>query len=555
MNPIGSEKLYFTLTCFYGLNVEKSYEAGDSVLDFVKLNLYSDDKESPFYIDNWSSQFISKDFKFYDIHTVDAIEAGRTETPRVFHLMIDLSEFYAMQESTKPVRLFIKCIDDSGTRPVYTNTFSDVNKNFRFNIKAKGNSSSSDELSNFDAGIVYNKQDVKVYAKDASGAQVESTYINLTTEKLVTEFDYKCYSIDGGTKWKTATKKLTDKNIASMLNKGMTLMLADKFDSKAKQPSDDAAVYTFDTINARPAAPKLKVDYSVYPNASGAAANQWGLTDSNGAALTTDDLALLDFGATDSKGKNLTDAGYGSWPASGGLRVAPLSSGKSVALTYFVRVAPVAGSGEYTPASKVVKIKAKGLQKAPSLKVDYKNEVIKLKKDMSIYFGSNVPSSGTIPALSDSAAAYDDYAGKICKVTTADQAKTGVKIGPYLTNARNTVIIWSEATAKKPASALQTIELAARAETEAKTLTVSKGKLTLPKTYEVYDAEKGKWGSLPKITESCELKIRVKATAKGGKESDTTYAAGEIATLKITYGVYDTAKDKSGITAAEIITD
>ncbi|MBP5330674.1 MAG: hypothetical protein J6Y89_02360, partial [Lachnospiraceae bacterium] len=124
LNPIGTEKLYFTLTCFYGLNVEKSYEAGDSVLDFVKLNLYSDDKESPFYIDTWSSQFVKKDFKFYDIHTVDPIEAGRTETPRVFNLMIDLSEFYAMKASTKPVHLYIKYIDDSGIRPVYTNTFS-----------------------------------------------------------------------------------------------------------------------------------------------------------------------------------------------------------------------------------------------------------------------------------------------------------------------------------------------------------------------------------------------------------------------------------------------
>ena len=56
---------------------------------------------------------------------------------------------------------------------------------------------------------------------------------------------------------------------------------------------------------------------------------------------------------------------------------------------------------------------------------------------------------------------------------------------------------------------------------------------------------------MPKVTETCELKIRLKATAKGGAESDSTFAASEAATLKITFGEYE--EGKQGITAAEIV--
>jgi len=68
-----------------------------------------------------------------------------------------------------------------------------------------------------------------------------------------------------------------------------------------------------------------------------------------------------------------------------------------------------------------------------------------------------------------------------------------------------------------------------------------------------YNAETGKWGKLPAVSASREYKIRLKATAKGGAENDTTFAASSEAKLKITYGVVDAEKKKSGVTAAEIV--
>ena len=147
---------------------------------------------------------------------------------------------------------------------------------------------------------------------------------------------------------------------------------------------------------------------------------------------------------------------------------------------------------------------------------------------------------------------YSDYAGKYI-VVDADMAKTGIDISAYITNERNTILVWSGATKKRAASAVQTIKLAARQSLADQTLKASNGKLKLDKKYEVYNADKDKWGALPKIDDSCELLIRLKATAKGGKETDSSYAASEPATLVITFGEYDRKKGESGITSAQIV--
>ena len=219
-------------------------------------------------------------------------------------------------------------------------------------------------------------------------------------------------------------------------------------------------------------------------------------------------------------------------------------NGKTPKNVYYIRIPAT----ETKPASKVTKFSVTGQQKTPKEKADYKKESIKLKKGEILYFGEEI--KGSLTELSESASTYEDFAGKIVK--GGDSGKV-VDISAYLTDTRNTVLIWTAANAKKPASAIQTLKLAARAPIAAETIACEKGKMKLDKKYEVYDPVKEKWGGAPKVTESEEYKIRLKLTAKGGKENDTTYAAGAEGTLKITYGVYDTAKKKSGITAASIV--
>jgi len=395
-------------------------------------------------------------------------------------------------------------------------------------------------------GIDYTaREDVVIYAKDASGETVETTYINLTKETLTTSLSYTYFSVDGGTKWKKGP--LNEKKFASLLNKGMTFMITDKFDAKAKKPEDDAAVYSFDTIAARPQAPKYKVNYLACADNTGATPGGWILMEASGIVLDSATLAALEIGAAGEDKKSVSEAGYGLWPENGGITLAEMpSTGKQATSVYYVRVKP---SGT-TPASKAVKVSVKGQAKAVTVKINYKNENIKLKEGMIVGFGENAPE--TLTEISADAASYEDYAGKVYIADTKEKASAGVNLSAYLTGSRNKLRVWKTATAKKPASAPFIIEPAARAAIAGETLSVTGGKLKLDKKYEVYDESKQKWGGLPKVSSSCELKVRLKATAKGGKESDSTYAASETAKLVITWGVTNAEKNKQGVTEVKI---
>lgn len=555
LKPIGKGKVQFTVTLDPVMRLMKDYEAGEVVSSghykFVWLS-FGSKTDTPFYSEHgmlFLKEQYGEDYEFYKIRTTEAIAAKNPDPskPRELHLEIDLEEFYCMQTFSRPVDVVVEAMRTDGNwgyERHYGEGAADIN------IVLKGQSGTG--TADFDTGIVYNKKPVILYAKDASGAEVTTTYINLTDETFATELEMKCYSLDGGTKWKAATS-ITDKLLASALNKGMTLVIADKFDSKAKKPSDDATLLTFAEINARPKAPKMKINYMAYPNADpkdAATSWQWGFTDGTDI-LDAETLAKLDVGVAASDKKKVDANGYGSWPAKGGLNVGPLTlAGKQSTTIYFVRTAPVIANDGVTPASKAVKVTAKGLQKAPNIKADYKKEILKAKKDMIIYFGATAPSKLT--ALPKTAKTYEDYEGKSV-VVDKDIAKAGIDVSPYISEFPMTILVWTHATEKKPASAPQTIELAARGDIDAATLTVSKGKLSLDKKYEVYNEEKGKWGSMPKVTESCELKIRLKSTAKVGKTSTTGSAASATAVLAITYGVVDASKGTEGITAAEIV--
>ena len=140
-----------------------------------------------------------------------------------------------------------------------------------------------------------------------------------------------------------------------------------------------------------------------------------------------------------------------------------------------------------------------------------------------------------------------------------EAAKTSVDISNCLqVGARTNFRIWIAASAKKPASAIQEISAAARAAvvTEgAITYNATKHTVTLGKAFEVYDTEKTKWGGIPKVQTAgtYTFRIRKKADAKGGRENDTTYAAGEEMKLVIVYGEYTAGSStKNGILSADV---
>ncbi|MBO7401670.1 MAG: hypothetical protein J6U10_01615, partial [Lachnospiraceae bacterium] len=104
---------------------------------------------------------------------------------------------------------------------------------------------------------------------------------------------------------------------------------------------------------------------------------------------------------------------------------------------------------EDTPASKIVKISVAGQQKAPNLKIDYKKEIVKGKANASI------TCNGIF----------------LAKDMTKDSAKNASELADYLNSSASAELkVWICATAKKPASAVQTINAAKRFDASSLTL-------------------------------------------------------------------------------------
>ncbi len=402
-----------------------------------------------------------------------------------------------------------------------------------------------------------------------------SIKLDLGAEKLFVpeSVAIAAYSVDGGQKWKTASLgSNTGADISKLLNKENTIWLTTSYDKKAKGPTkgtaavaqtadkeavaavEGAVVLKFAKIAARPKAEKLVVNYALFKDATGVTPGEWALTkkDATTTAVKTGlQVALSD----DKKNPNVTKVEevsftWGAFPEEGGLNVEALAEGsKPTKRVYLVRLQPVMEAGKYAPASKPAKVTASSEQKAVKLKADYKKELIKGKENLNVFFGGDI-------SKVDAEKTYtkDAPRGTLMAPMTKEQAKAGVDISTYMTEARESVTLWIGATEKKPATAKQVIKLAARAYLKNEALSPAKGKLKVDsKKYEVLNTEKNKWGSLPKVEASKTLSIRLKATAKGGKEDDTTYAASRNGGLVLGFGPFDEKKlDKKGIVSAMV---
>ena len=431
---------------------------------------------------------------------------------------------------------------------------------------------------------------IPIYPSDKSFGitqyALEGSYLNLTQELLVTKFSYDCYSLDGGKTWKKDSE-ITSKDVGKWFSKNVNILLANGYGSSRKL-ADEAEVYYIGPIHARPKAITLKPDYYSCRDNYALTNGQWTLV-TNDKVPARPDFSMFEFALNSAVGLefslNCSDekaqpfasidevTGYGVWPESGGVFVPSLikngTKEKTQKASVLYRIAPKQDSVtlEYYPASKVKKLSIVSAQKTPKVKVNYTKEIIKLKTGMTMFFGAAIP--GCIagnPAESDPSFTlinpelYTSYTTKASLDNGAifnigkEQAKVALSLAPYITKDRNTLLIWQTATAKKPASAVQTIVLAARgADIATAELTVKTGKAVLSKDrkYEIFNPVKNKWSaSIPKFTETVLIPIRSKSTAKGGKECDTTFAASYEGYIKLYYGVYDTKRNRYGVVCA-----
>ncbi len=199
---------------------------------------------------------------------------------------------------------------------------------------------------------------------------------------------------------------------------------------------------------------------------------------------------------------------------------------KKKAMKIEFRVA--ANTSTMTPASAPKKITQPKQTKAPTVKVDYKKEIIKLKGGVSIAYAD-------APTADPSTLKFSQVQGD--EISVSDAITTGKVMYFYL-----------NATEKKSRSAIQRVKFAPRhiRPDNQEGLVVEKGKLKLTKGFEVYAAEKGKWGSFPKGEKV--VSLRRKADAKYNKK--TGASTGNAASVSVTAKV---AYDKDGKTVLSAV--
>ena len=237
-------------------------------------------------------------------------------------------------------------------------------------------------------GIDYNQPDVIITGAVRNVANNEYS-INLSDETFIVPSDYtiQAYSTNGGEKWKKGD--LTDKTLAKLLNKEMTLHITDNFNTKTKKPSEDATIVTFAKINERPKLPKLTVNYVIGADKTGETAGQFVLTEKDGTRAVKKDIEIA---LADASDKNRTPdiMGFGVFyeGETNGISVSYIGTvngkEKVTKTMYFIRTAPKNNGASYTPASRAKRFSVKSEQKMPNYKINAKKGTIKLKANTFI---------------------------------------------------------------------------------------------------------------------------------------------------------------------------
>lgn len=297
-----------------------------------------------------------------------------------------------------------------------------------------------------------------IYSSAAESFRVpgdDGAYIDLNDETLHLPDDFHdiAYSVDGGRKWKFSP--LSNKQLATLLNKGMTLWMADDYDDNTKVPPSSARIIKFPSIGARPKLEKPTVNYTYYKgspwlNSSSAEKyDRWTISQKGKEAP----LAAAGLQIAYANGTAPSSKGWGSMDTTSGMK---LRSGKSK-ISYLLRIPPVASGGTYTPASKNAKITPVNIPAAPKLKVDYKKSIIKLKQNHVIYAGAPSGLTDDVAAiyLDESTTTQKLTAGQ-CYIVTGKKGVT-IDLSEYIATSPQTLVIWMQSYDKQPTTDMQVI--------------------------------------------------------------------------------------------------
>ncbi len=299
-------------------------------------------------------------------------------------------------------------------------------------------------------GIDYSQPDL-IVPSDTE----DSATINLHQETLLLPEDYYIgsYSLDGGRKWKNGATPFLSSKFPKLFSKDITLWLSNEaIEKTTKKPPKEAQMIKFPKILKRPKTPKLTINYAIAANEAYDSTlaiswenppSMWVLAEKDGRTAIKKNIQIGVAAGT--SGAVPDEFGFG-WFYDGmknGIPVMELTGTKVMKTAYVYRVAPTQNGSTYKAASKPRKIKASSELKPTKYKVKptrrNKDGTLKAPAIVKLKAGSMVrlvPTSGE--------ATLRRYT-----------AKTDLNVQ----NKQGTASFWIAATAKKPASKKQVIEL------------------------------------------------------------------------------------------------
>ncbi|MCL2002459.1 MAG: hypothetical protein FWG72_00440 [Oscillospiraceae bacterium] len=346
-------------------------------------------------------------------------------------------------------------------------------------------------------------------------ANKEIVTLNLHTETFTPgAFTVAGYAVDD--KWKAGSPDAAA--IARLINKGGVLKITDKYNARRpKGPADGAVTITFEKIEKRGKTDKLVPNYVIGADNTAGTPGKWHATAKEDALSS--DISDVPFEnmeiALPADGKKLAATDKWETYDEGNVKnVEPLKAdGKPFRTTYFFRVCAHVESGKYIPSAKPVKVNALSQQKTPNAKPDYKRLAVRLKEGQA--FNLTAENSNWEPF-------------------NANSLSSGSFESNLNTSGSAPVRVFTMA-GKKPASAVQTIQIASQWEFVA----VPQGLVVqnkVPKDYAIREDGKVKNVKLDKKIRPTVIDgIFIRSTAKHTKDGPTGSTESESGVLALVW--------------------
>jgi hypothetical protein len=320
-------------------------------------------------------------------------------------------------------------------------------------------------------------------------------------------------------------------DISRHINRGATILLATGsgrapvLSTTATEPT--ASVWTFPLkIEERPRAPRVRLNYhtllDTFVGHGGESVDRWTIHDTTNAVIDTYRIAIANGREAAASGWGAIRTGTVSDNAGITVQTEADSRGRVAPTQYLIRIAPTGGTS-LTPGSAPARVRAAGAARAPSLRVDFRNEIIRARAGTAWQTTANAANNGI--AFNDANPDRRDWRNGT--EITRESAREGIRI-VYGANYVFRVVPTADKPGR-PASAWQVINVPVQttltvADIMGGALTINNGRLALGRAQGttrgatvIFDADKTRWGGAPRppaATGNVNVRVRQNATMR-----------------------------------------